>query len=122
VGILKDDTLTRLTIILIGLTFLTLCDCYQRVAVTVIDKETHRPLQGVTVYNKNKEWSKTTTDTTGRFELSNVSGGFCCPPMTVIADFKNYEKVEIKIPAGGQEIIRMQKLPLQPKTTLLHQN
>jgi hypothetical protein len=110
--------LTRITTILIGLTLLTSCDCYQRVAGTVIDKETGKPLQGVTVYNKNKEWSKTTTDTTGYFELSNVSGGFHCPPMTVIADFKNYDKVEMKIPAGGQETIKMQRLVIQSKTTI----
>ena len=72
----------------------------------------------MTVYNKNKEWSKTTTDTTGYFELSNVSGGFHCPPMTVIADFKNYDKVEMKIPAGGQETIKMQRLVIQSKTTI----
>lgn len=48
----------RLTTILIGLTFLTSCDCYQRVAGTVIDKASGRPLQGVTVYNKSKEWCK----------------------------------------------------------------
>jgi hypothetical protein len=110
--------LTRIATLIIGLTFLTSCDCYQRVEGTVIDKETGKPLQGVTVYNKNKEWSKTTTDTTGHFELSNVSGGFRCPPMTVIADFKNYDKVEIKIPAGGQKTIKMQRLALQSKTSL----
>lgn len=110
--------MTRITTILIGLTFLTSCDCYQQVSGTVIAKETGRPLQGVTVYNKNKEWSKTTTDTTGHFELSNVSGGFRCPPMTVIADFKNYDKVESKIPAGGQETIKMERLALQSKTTI----
>lgn len=99
--------MARITTILIGLTFLTSCDCYQRVAGTIIDKETGRPLQGVTVYNKRKEWSKTTTDTTGHFELSNVSGGFRCPPMTVIPELKNYNKVEVKIPTGGQKTIKM---------------
>lgn len=99
--------MTRITILLIGLTFLTSCDCYQRVAGTVVDKETGRPLQGVTVYNKYKNWIKTTTDTTGYYELSSISGGFRCPPMTVIAELKNYNKVEVKIPAGGQETIKM---------------
>ncbi len=101
--------MTRITIILIGLTFLTSCDCLQRVAGTVVDKETGIPLQGVTVYNKNKDWVKATTDTTGHFELSSISGGFRCPPMTVIAEFKNYDKVEIKIPAGGQDTIKLVK-------------
>jgi CarboxypepD_reg-like domain len=101
--------LTRITTLLIGLTFLTSCDCNQQVRGIVIDKETGKPLQGVTVYNKNKEWRKMTTDTTGHFELSNISGGFRCPPMTVIAEDKNYAKVEINIPAGGQDTIKMQR-------------
>jgi hypothetical protein len=110
--------LTRILTILIGLTFLTSCDCYQHVAGTVIDKETGRPLQGVTVYNKNKDWNKTTTDSTGHFELSSISGGFRCPPMTVIADFNNYDRIEIKIPAGGQETIKMQRQGHKLQTTL----
>lgn len=100
----------RMTALLIGVAFLASCDCHQRVAGTIVDKETGKPLQGVTVYNKNKEWIKTTTDTAGYFELSGISGGLRCPPMTVIADFNNYDKVEISIPAGGEETIKMQKL------------
>ncbi|HLG35902.1 MAG TPA: carboxypeptidase-like regulatory domain-containing protein [Bacteroidia bacterium] len=118
-AILNDDTLTRITTILLGLTFLTSCDCYQRVTGTVIDKETGRPLQGVTVYNKNKEWSKTITDTTGHFELSNVSGGFRCPPMTIIVENTTYKKYETNIPAGGQEMIKLEKekiLPIKDST------
>ena len=99
--------MTKIATILIGLTFLTSCICLQQVTGTIVDKETGRPLQGVTVYNKNIKWSKTTTDTTGKFELSNVSWGFRCPPMTVIAEFKNFNKVEVKIPVGGKEIIKM---------------
>ena len=38
--------------------------------------------------------------------------------MTVIADFKNYDKVEIEIPAGEQETIKMQRLAPQSKTTI----
>ncbi len=106
--------MTRITTILIGLTFLTSCDCYQRVAGTVIDKETGKPLQGVTVYNKNKDWSKTTTDTTGHFELSHVSGGFRCPPMTIIVENTNYKKYETSIPAGSQEIIKLEKEIILP--------
>ena len=108
----------KITTILIGLTILTSCDCLQRVAGTVVDKETGSPIQGVTVYNKNRQWIKTTTDTTGHFELSSISGGFRCPPMTVITDFKNYDRVEVEIHASGQETIKMQRQALQPKTTL----
>lgn len=111
--------LLKLTTILIGLTFLTSCDCLQRVDGTVIDKETGKPLQGVTVYNKSMEWRKTTTDTTGHFELSNISGGFRCPPMTIIVENTNYKKYETSIPAGGQEIVKLEKeikLPLKDST------
>lgn len=99
--------MTRILIIIFVIPFLTSCDCYQRVAGTVVDKETGNPLQGVTVYNKKRGLVKTTTDTTGHFELTSISGGFRCPPMTVIAELKNYTKVKVKIPAGGQEIIKM---------------
>lgn len=101
--------MTRITALLIGLTFLTSCDCIQRVSGTVVDKETGVPLHGVAVYNKNKDWVKVITDTTGRFELSSVSGGFRCPPMTVIVEFKDYDKVEVKIPAGGRDTIKLVK-------------
>jgi hypothetical protein len=39
--------------------------------------------------------------------------------MTVIVDFTNYDKVEIEIPAGGQETIKMQRLAPQSKTDKL---
>lgn len=118
-GFLKVDTLTKLTTLFIGLFFLTSCDCYQRVCGTVIDKETGKPLQGVTVFNKSKEWCKTTTDSAGHFELSNVSGGFRCPPMTIIVENTNYKKYETSIPAGGEEIVKLDKeikLPLKDST------
>lgn len=108
----------RIATILIGLTILTSCDCLQEVEGTVVDKETGRLLNSVTVYNKNQDWITTTTDTTGHFELSSISGGFRCPPMTVITDFKNYDRVEVEIPAGGQGTIKLQRQARQPKTTL----
>lgn len=102
-----------ITILIIILSILTSCDCNQQVAGTVVDKETGRPLQDVTVYNKSKEYIITTTDSTGYFELSNISGGLRCPPMTVIATLNNYYKVEVSIPAGGIVTIKMQKFHLQ---------
>ena len=105
----------------IGLIFLTSCDCYQQVQGTVIDKETGIPLQGVTVFNKTKEWSKTTTDTTGHFELSNISGGFRCPPMTIVFENTSYKKYETSIPAGGQRIVKLEKeikLPSRDSTCI----
>jgi hypothetical protein len=103
---------TKIITILIGLTFLISCDCYQRVTGTVVDKETGRPLNGVTVYNKSKEWSKIITDTTGHFELSNISGGFRCPPMTIVVKKTDYKIFETSIPAGGQQIVKLEKQKL----------
>ncbi len=110
--------MTRITSILVTLTFLTSCDCFQRVTGTVVDNETGRPIQGVTVYKKNKQWVKTITDTTGHFELSNISGGFRCPPMLVVSETKDYTSTETLIPAGGQKTIKMQRRVLESKTTL----
>ncbi|MCP9768573.1 hypothetical protein EGI22_11665 [Lacihabitans sp. LS3-19] len=106
--------MTKILNILIGLSILTSCDCYQRVTGTVIDKETGKPLQGVSVCIKNKDWNKTTTDSTGHFELSSISGGFRCPPMTIIVENINYNKHETSIPEGGQEIIKLEKEIILP--------
>ena len=41
---------------------------------------------------------------------SNISGGYGCPPMTVIIDDNNYKKIEVTIDAGGQKQIRLNKI------------
>jgi hypothetical protein len=99
----------RITILLIGLIFIVSCDCYQRVAGTVIDSETGRPLQGVAVYNKKKEWNNTVTDTSGNFELSGVSGGFRCAPMTVVVQHPGYQTNETRIPAGRRDTLKLSR-------------
>ena len=86
------------------------CDCYRKVAGQVIDKESGGPLAGASVYNKEKDWNKTTTDSTGHFELSDVSRGFRCPPMTVVFENKGYVKTEMTIAPGDGVVIQMQKV------------
>ena len=88
---------------------MTSCDCYQVVSGTILDDKTGKSLVNIIVYNKNKNSGKTKTDTTGHFQLSNISGGYGCPPMTVIVDDNNYKKIEISIDAGGQKEIRLEK-------------
>jgi len=99
--------LLKLTLIFIGLTFLTSCDCYRKISGTVLDSKTGIPIQGVTVYNKDKDWVKTTTDSIGHFELSDVSGGFSCPPMKIILEASEYNATETSIPAGETRTIKM---------------
>lgn len=87
-----------LIVILIGLAS---CDCYQVVSGIVLDSQTNQPIKNVYVFNKNKKWSKTETDSLGRFELSNVSGGLHCPPMEIVIEHAEYKTKETKIKAGG---------------------
>lgn len=89
--------------------FFASCDCNQDVRGIVLDKETGKPVNNVTVYKKNKTWVTTRTDTAGYFELSDISGGYGCPPMEVIVDDHNYKKVEVSIDAGSQKEIRLEK-------------
>jgi hypothetical protein len=98
-------------IILIGLLFLTSCgDCYQIVTGTVLDTETKRPVEGITVYNKNKPINKTVTDQEGKFELYNISGGLWkCPPMKVAIEHSDYQTKEVEIPAGGELTIEIER-------------
>jgi hypothetical protein len=90
--------------------FFASCDCNQIVTGTVLDGETSKPLANITVYNKHKNWSKTTTDLSGHFKLSNVSGCSSCPPMIVIISSSNFEKVEVSIDAGGHKQIRLNRI------------
>ncbi len=86
------------------------CDCNQTIRGTIVDAKTEKPLNNISVYNKEKDWSKTETDSSGKFELSNVSGGLTCPPMTIVIDNKQYKKVEICIPAGGEQTIKLERI------------
>jgi hypothetical protein len=99
--------LLKLTLIFFVLTFLTSCDCYRRISGTVLDNKTGKSIQGVTVYSKNKNWVRTTTDSIGHFELSDVSGGFSCPPMEIILEARGYNPTETSIAAGGSKTIKM---------------
>jgi hypothetical protein len=95
--------------ILFLIIFLSSCDCNQIVSGTIIDDKTGRPLSDITVYHKSKTWIKTKTDSAGHFQLSGISGGFGCPPMTIIIEDSNYKKLETSIDAGGQKEIRLQQ-------------
>jgi hypothetical protein len=99
----------QITTIFLGLLFFTSCDCYQVVTGTVIDNETRKPIEGISIHNKTKPTNKTQTDLDGKFELSSISGGlFGCPPMTIIVEHPDYSTKETEIDAGGQkEIILM---------------
>jgi len=93
------------------ITLMVSCDCYQVIRGTIIDDKTGEPLSNITVYNKKNNWDKTETDTAGYFELSSISGGLRCPPMTVIVDDSNYKRIEISIDAGGEREIRLERVP-----------
>jgi len=93
----------KLILIFIAFTFLISCDCHQVVKGIIIDSETKKPIEHVEVYNKNKRWNNTITDENGFFELTNISGGFTCPPMKIIIRHENYDKVETEIDAGKQK-------------------
>lgn len=108
--------LLRTTLIIF---LLTSCDCNQTVSGTIIDSETGKNLNSITVYNKNKSWSKTKTDMSGHFQLSNISGGYGCPPMIVVVEERNYKTIETSIDAGGQKEIRLEKIKQIQTDTLI---
>lgn len=108
--------------ILIALAFLVSCDCNQNVKGTILDRNTNEPIGNADIYNKNKSWSKTKTDEKGYFELSNVSGGFTCPPMTIIVEHTDYEKAETEIESVGQKEILLTKKVTHKKDTLTYKH
>ena len=69
--------MTRITTILIGLTFLTSCDCLRQVSGTVLDKTTGRPVgfAEIKILGGN---NSTTTDSFGNFHLRVLNSGLQC--------------------------------------------
>ena len=92
--ILQIKIMKNVLTLLAGLTALVSCDCYQQISGTIVDKNTGKPLKGVSVYNIQKDRIKTITDSTGHFELSAISGGFRCPPMKLAVQAENYRIIE----------------------------
>jgi hypothetical protein len=101
------DSMKICLIPLVGLLILPSCDCIQEVSGTVVDATDGKPIEQVTVYKKGVE-IKSKTDRFGNFKLSEISGGFSCPPMRVVLEAPNYKTVEVEIPAGGEQLIKMQ--------------
>lgn len=77
IGHFKDDTLTKIITILLGLTFLTSCDCFRGVTGTVIDQTTGRPVgfAKVTIVGSN---NSSMTDSLGVFRLRIINSGLQC--------------------------------------------
>ncbi|WP_210463798.1 carboxypeptidase regulatory-like domain-containing protein [Rufibacter roseolus] len=96
-------------IFITSLLFLTSCDCYQRVQGKVVDLKSGLPLENVSVSNPVKENFKTETDSLGQFELAGISGGFSCPPMSVVVEKAGFKRLETSIPAGGFQVIKLEK-------------
>ena len=114
---LKIKTIYFLSIIIC----LTSCDCHQVVEGIVLDNKSKKPIENVLIFNKNKEWSKTTTDSLGKFKLSNVSGGFSCPPMSIVIEHNDYKLEETKIDAGGYSKIELTEKPNIPQGTFIYE-
>jgi hypothetical protein len=111
--------LKTISFYILGLLILTSCDCYQVVKGSVVDRETKQPLKDVRIFNKKKNWNEIKTDSLGHFELSNVSGGFRCPPMEIVIEHNEYETEETKIEAGGFLEIHLTKKQNLPQGTFV---
>ena len=89
--------------------FLTSCDCMQNVTGTIVDSETSQPIEGAHVQKENKDYDKDETDKKGDFNVESISGGFRCPPMTVIVSKEGYETLTVKIKNGGDQTIKLKR-------------
>lgn len=112
---------TKTSCFLIIITILISCDCYQVVEGIVFDSETKKPIENVLIHNKNKARSTIKTDSLGKFMLSNVSGGFRCPPMSIVIEHNNYKLEEVIIDAGGFKKIELAKKHNIPQGTFIYE-
>lgn len=103
----------KLTLVLIIITsaLLTSCDCMQHVTGTVLDAETSEPIEGAQVQKENKDYDKDETDEKGKFAVESISGGFRCPPMTLVVSKKGYQTLTVKIDNAGKKTIKLKRKP-----------
>lgn len=101
--------MSKFLVAIVIIIFFASCDCNQEVRGTIVDKQNDSTISNIVVYKKNKSWIRTMTDSAGRFELSDISGGYGCPPMIIVIHDKKYKKVEVSIDAGLQKVIRLEK-------------
>ena len=85
-------------------------DCMQIATGIVLDAQTGLPIQGAHAQNELKAYAQADTDETGKFEIESISGGlFGCPHMDVVITMPGYEPQTVKIAAGGQETIKLNR-------------
>ncbi len=85
--------------ILLGINF-TACDCVLYISGRVIDASNNKPLEGVHINNSNTGKSYATTDSTGLFSFTAISGGlFKCNSILVNYNMNGYQNHEAKCPS-----------------------
>jgi len=85
-------------------------DCKQEVSAIVLDSATGQPLQGVSVFKKNRPGIRTGTDSIERFVLLGISDGFrSWLPMAVRMEFTGYQNMELDIPNHEEQRAELHK-------------
>lgn len=98
----------RFLIFIIGLIILNSCDCYQVASGLIVDSRTNSSIEGASVSIKNNPSNSTISDKEGRFEISNITSGFKCPPMQIIIEHPDYRPQELTIPSGTVRTIMLE--------------
>lgn len=90
--------------------FVSACDCVQEASGIVLDKTTGLPLDSVAIGKLGKEdpsqpysYLHVYTDSTGRYEYGDISGGlFGCPDLKLFFFKNGYETTGLTFPSATQ--------------------
>jgi hypothetical protein len=86
------------------------CDCDQHANGEVIDEATKQLLPDVYIHIKGKPERHMTTDKTGSFHLTNISGGIGgCPSLKLIFEKPGYYATEVDFDTPDPKKIRLRK-------------
>ncbi len=102
----------KYSIIIILFTLLSSCDCYQKIQGVVVQKGTDLPIKGARIYNKDKTYNQVLSDSTGYFEISNISGGFKCPPLSIVIEKEQYITQAITVKHSQTDTVRIEMSPV----------
>lgn len=99
--IFRKIKMFRLWITCLFLGMLVACECLENTKGVVLDKQTKKPLVKVKLYPVRRAHRQQITDSTGRFDISFISGFFekhgCQGFMTLVFRKKGYDSLRVKI-------------------------
>ena len=76
---------------LLPILLLMSCDCLQKVEGVIYDELSTKPLAEVMIYKVDESYHKIKSDTNGKFQFSDITGGSDCKNVVLVFEKSTYK-------------------------------